>query len=193
MNSKPDWLKSTEEWEKLEQDPQTVGTQLLQPGSYPCGKQKVAVMWANNEEVRKALHVTPESFYGHPFELESRELRYSRSRDHLLDVYPSFIKKYRGLIYNGDFDGCVPYLANEGWVNSLKLPVKQAWKPWKFNGQVAGYSTVFDSQGESGTFNFATVKASGHMVQQYKPAQALELFKKFLTNGTFPGDTGGDK
>jgi hypothetical protein len=28
----------------------------------------------------------------------------------LLDVYPEFIAAYRTLIFNGDFDACVPYL-----------------------------------------------------------------------------------
>ena len=31
---------------------------------------------------------------------------YNQSRAHLLDVYPTFISKYRTLIFNGDFDAC---------------------------------------------------------------------------------------
>ena len=44
-----------------------------------------------------------------------RSLNYGGGRDHLIANYPTWIAKYRTLIYNGDFDGCVPYLANQGW------------------------------------------------------------------------------
>ena len=37
---------------------------------------------------------------------------YNQSRPHLLTIYPTLAASYRTLIFNGDFDACVPYLHN---------------------------------------------------------------------------------
>jgi len=62
----------------------------------------------------------PEGFYKNrtfpgPYQLSApfkfwpaADWNYNESRPHLLDVYPEFIDAYRTLIFNGDFDGCVP-------------------------------------------------------------------------------------
>merc|ERR1711924_416373 len=126
----------------------------------------------------------PQSFSGHPFPMEAgRALNYQGNRDHLLDVYPKFIAAYRTIIYNGDFDGCVPYLDNEGWTYSVAKKMgwtqSRKWQPWQVGGQVAGYVTTWAGSGAN-NFPFATVKGSGHMVPQYKPRQALALFKSLL-------------
>lgn len=34
-------------------------------------------------------------------------------------------------------------------------------------------------------FTFVTIKDAGHMVPQYQPQRALELFRRFLAGGAF--------
>lgn len=173
VNGEKTWLMDTDSWEaKLEGDG-WVGA----PDDYPCGMEKLAVQWLNLPQVREALHVPQESFYGAPVALYPQGIwHYSGTRSHLLDVYPTLLKAYRGLIYNGDFDACVPYLGMEGWTRSLGFKVKSDWQPWTFNGQVAGYVTVYDYN----DFTTATVKGAGHMVPTYKGRQALALISHFL-------------
>ena len=178
---------------------------LMEPDAYPCGRNKGVVDWINLEPVRAAIHVKPEAFYGHAFSLEvssarhlrrltrltrfgtvaqaGRSLNYGGGRDHLIANYPTWIAKYRTLIYNGDFDGCVPYLANQGWTYHVAAQMgwkeARSWQPWTVDNQVAGYATTWVGDGAN-NFTFATVKGSGHMVPQYKARQALVLFKSFL-------------
>ncbi|KAL5463733.1 hypothetical protein EMCRGX_G032660 [Ephydatia muelleri] len=40
-------------------------------------------------------------------------LNYTGNTDSLLPIYPTLIRTYRTLIYNGDVDGCVPYIGDE--------------------------------------------------------------------------------
>jgi hypothetical protein len=94
---------------------------------YGCGKNAVAKQWLGLPEVRKALHVKPPAggkwrgpsdqpdYEGNSYKYwhagaNNSGWNYNQSREHLLDVYPSFIRSYRTLIFNGDFDACVPYL-----------------------------------------------------------------------------------
>lgn len=57
----------------------------------------------------------------------------------------------------------------------------------QLNGQVAGYATVYSVPGntDSSSFTFATIKGAGHMVAQYEPAPALDMFTRFLNNAPF--------
>lgn len=41
------------------------------------------------------------------------------------------------LIYSGDHDMCVPHTGSEAWTSSLGLKVKEPWRPWKVDHQVA--------------------------------------------------------
>lgn len=89
--------------------------------------------------------------------------------------------KYRTLIYNGDVDACVPFNDNEEWTRSLGLPLKEGWRAWMVNKQVAGYVTVYDLNG----FTFLTVKGAGHMVPEFQPESAFEMFRRYLANERF--------
>lgn len=48
------------------------------------------------------------------------------------------------------------------WTSSLGFDVKEGWRPWLVDDQVAGYVTMYDTN----NFQFVTVKGSGHMVRQ---------------------------
>jgi serine carboxypeptidase-like clade I len=112
------------------------------------------------------------------------QLNYTSNIVTVLPIHQALVNNgFRVLIYNGDADACVPYNGNEEWTSSLGYPVKSGWHAWKSNGQVAGYATVYDAA--PGEFQFVTVKGSGHMVPQYTPAQALDMFTRFINDQPF--------
>jgi serine carboxypeptidase-like clade I len=85
------------------------------------------------------------------------------------------------LIYSGDHDLCVPHTGTEAWTSSLGLPIKDTWRPWTVTGsqeedssQVAGYAVHYEG------LVYATMKGAGHMVPQSKPAEALEMVRRWL-------------
>jgi len=154
----------------------TSGDDPLFPRSYPCGMEKATTVWMNTPEAIKAMHVKawqkwkPES-----------SIHYSGGDWDSYDVYPDLIGNIRVMIYNGDADPCVPYTGDEIWtkdmVAKLGLTVQDDWHTWSVNGVVAGYNIKWSKD-----FQFVTVKNAGHMVPQYKPAQAFTMFKRFLSN-----------
>ena len=106
------------------------------------------------------------------------------------DTYPFLIKNIRVVIYNGDWDSCVPYPDNEAWTSGMGFPLATsggAWHAWSYNcsddgsAQVAGYATNYDVGAAPG-FSFVTVKGGRHEVPETAPGQALELITR-LTQG----------
>lgn len=101
-SEKPTWLRS---YLEHEEHFDSLPGPLMEPDEYPCGRNKGVVDWINLPEVRAALHVKSEEFYGHAFSMEAgRALNYHGSRDYLIKDYPTWIAKYRTLIYNGAFE-----------------------------------------------------------------------------------------
>ena len=62
---------------------------------------------------------------------------------------PALIKNFRVVIYNGDWDSCVPYTDAEAWTEGMGYDVKDPWHAWMYNltfegettSQVGGYAT----------------------------------------------------
>eukprot|EP00118_Oscarella_pearsei_P016108 m.151064 g.151064 ORF g.151064 m.151064 type:complete len:461 (+) comp38566_c0_seq1:151-1533(+) len=152
---------------------------LRKVGLATCINAGVATEYLNTPEVRNALHVQSEEDIG-KWKV-CNQIGYQREVDSVLVLYPNLIRAYRTLIYNGDVDACVPYTDNEEWTSGLGFPLKEAWRPWLVDNQVAGYVTTYDVNG----FTFATVKGSGHMVPQFRPAQAYAMFERFIDNKPF--------
>lgn len=85
------------------------------------------------------------------------------------------MKNYRILVYSGDVDSSVNYQGTQRWINSLELPVVSEWKEWfASDGQNAGFIKVYQN------LTYLTIRGAGHMVPQYKPANSLIFFSKFL-------------
>ncbi|CAK7322538.1 unnamed protein product [Dovyalis caffra] len=78
------------------------------------------------------------------------------------------IKGYRRLIYSGDHDMMIPFLGTQAWIRSLNYSIVDDWRPWHFQGQVAGYTRTYSNQ-----LTFATVKGGGHTAPEYKPAECF--------------------
>ena len=39
----------------------------------------------------------------------------------------------------------ITYVGTQGWINSLGLPIKDGWRPWFVDGQVAGLVSIWTS------------------------------------------------
>lgn len=155
-------------------------TDIRVGGPDGCIDGILAGAYLNNDAVRTAIHVESASVTG-TWTICTQNIFYTPTIDSLLGLYPTLISKYRVLIYNGDVDACVPYNDNEQWTSSLGYEIDQDWHQWLVNSQVAGYATSYKANG----FQFITVKGSGHMVPEYRPVQALQMFTQFLNNQPF--------
>ena len=149
-------------------------------GMSECNNAIESASYLNTPEVRKALHVESESSIGR-WRMCTTNISYHCNTDSLLGIYPTLIKQYRTLIYNGDVDSCVPYIGDEEWTSGLGFPVKEPWRPWFVNEQVAGYVTSYDVN----DFTFITVKGSGHMVPLFQPVSAYAMFERYIKNEEF--------
>ncbi|KAF2584408.1 hypothetical protein F2Q70_00037452 [Brassica cretica] len=132
--------------------------------------------WANDESVRRALHVEKGSI--------GEWLRCYREIPYKFDIRSSVpyhknnsIQGYRSLIFSGDHDMYVPFLATQDWIRSLNYSIIDDWRPWMIHNQVAGYTRTY-----ANNMTFATVKASltcGHTMV-YKPEECSVMFERWI-------------
>jgi carboxypeptidase C (cathepsin A) len=150
-------------------------------GPNPCIDSYAASGWINQPDVIAALHVVPQSY---DWSICGNQIHYTSTRPNLpRDTYPALNDKYRVLVYNGDWDACVPYTDNEGWTEGMGYEVKTAWHPWLYNSnQVGGYATTYNT---ANNFTFITVRGGRHEVPETQPVRALQMFKNFISNTVF--------
>ncbi|XVF39784.1 hypothetical protein PTKIN_Ptkin01aG0060400 [Pterospermum kingtungense] len=131
--------------------------------------------WANDANVQKALNIRKGSIgqwwrcdYGLPY---------------TADLPSSFLyhvnlstRGYRSLVYSGDHDMLVPYLATEAWIKTLNYSIVDDWRPWMLQGQVAGYTRTYANQ-----MTYATIKGGGHTAPEYRPAECFAMFKRWIS------------
>ncbi|KAK2445478.1 serine carboxypeptidase [Trifolium repens] len=138
----------------------------------------LSIYWANDDNVRKALHIRKGSIgewnrcnYDIPFKQE------------ILDSFPYHAnlsrKGFRSLIYSGDHDMLIPFLATQAWIRSLNYSIVDDWRQWYFNDQVAGYTRTYSNR-----MTYATVKGGGHTAPEYKPEECLAMFSRWISNKT---------
>ncbi|KAJ4876732.1 Serine carboxypeptidase-like 16 [Raphanus sativus] len=94
--------------------------------------------WANEESVRRALHVEKGSI--------GEWSRCPRKMPYKSDINSSVpyhknnsIQGFRSLIFSGDHDMIVPFFATQDWIRSLNYSIVDDWRPWMVHNQVAGY------------------------------------------------------
>ncbi|KAK7331425.1 hypothetical protein VNO77_25650 [Canavalia gladiata] len=131
--------------------------------------------WANDDNVRSALHIHKGSIgqwhrctFNIPNEKDipsSFEYHVNLSR-----------KGYRSLIYSGDHDMSVPFLSTQAWVRSLNYSIVDDWRQWRINGQVAGYTRTYSNR-----MTFATVKGGGHTAPEYKPEECFAMYNRWIS------------
>ncbi|CAK7322545.1 unnamed protein product [Dovyalis caffra] len=148
------------------------GMGLISDELYESYKELLATYWANDDDVRKALHVQEGSIG----EWQRCNFNYTREIHSSIKYHIDLgIIGYRRLIYSGDHDMVIPFLGTQAWIRSLNYSIVDDWRPWHSHGQVAGYTRTYSNQ-----LTFATVMGGGHTAPEYKPAECFAMFKRWI-------------
>ena len=77
-----------------------------------------------------------------------------------------------------DTDPSINSFEAANWTTHLGFTPTQPWRPWTLDAclRMGGYVTRY----EHDRFDFLTIRGSGHMVPQFKPAQAFEFLGAWL-------------
>lgn len=135
-------------------------------------------IWANDKKVQKALHIREGSI--NEWVRCNESLVYTYDVSSSLNYHRNLIKKgYEVLIYSGDHDMVIPYIATHAWIESLNLTIAKDWRPWFVDGQVAGFAMQYTSK--KYCLTFATVKGAGHTAPEYKPKECLAMIDRWLS------------
>ncbi|CAN6864636.1 unnamed protein product [Brassica oleracea] len=134
-----------------------------------------ASMWANDESVRKALHVAKGSI-GKWIRCSSEDKPYNKDIKSSVPYHlNNSIKGYPSLIFSGDHDMTIPFTATQTWIRSLNYSIIDKWRPWMIHNQVAGYTKTYANK-----MTFATVKGGGH-TSKFKPEESFIMFRRWIS------------
>ncbi|XP_020268604.1 serine carboxypeptidase II-2 [Asparagus officinalis] len=147
----------------------------------PCS-EKHSTVYFNLPEVQHALHVNPAAA---PSKWETcSDAVYDNWRDSsrsILPIYHELIEHgLRIWMFSGDTDSVLPVTSTRYDVDALKLPTVTPWHPWYDDGQVGGWTQVYEG------LTFVTMRGAGHEVPLHRPKQALVLLKSFLAGSPLP-------
>lgn len=165
---------------------------IIPHGPDACIDSGKASGYLNQPAVRAAIHVRDPGFCWAVCNT-APGWKYTSTRTNLpANTYPLLVGSLRVVIFNGDWDACVPYTDGEAWTEGMGFPVKTSWHAWTYTStegnanQVAGYATGYDvSALGSGSFEFVTVKGGRHEVPESAPGQALELLSRLVQGTAF--------
>jgi len=132
--------------------------------------------YMNREDVRAAFNI-PSS--APVWEECSTTLQYQVQDEASMWIYEILRNKTRLMFYSGDTDGAITTYGTKRWIKELNWPVKEAWRPWLTNGQVSGYTEVYDG------LQFITVKGVGHMAPQWAREKVTNMITAFTHNQPF--------
>ncbi|MFT7816837.1 lysosomal protective protein-like [Arapaima gigas] len=155
---------------------QTPQEDVSVPGVPRCINGTAMYYWLNNPSVRAALHI-PSSVQ--TWELCSSTVGslYQRVYMDMSPFYQELLQRNVSLlVYSGDVDMACNFIGSKWFVEALNQQLVSQYRPWFYNNQIAGYVEEYEK------ITFLTVKGSGHMVPQYKPGPALQMFQNFLKN-----------
>ncbi|MCD7448383.1 Carboxypeptidase [Datura stramonium] len=139
---------------------------------------ELSVIWANDKNVRDALHVRKE--INGAWERCRSNLSFATIINSTIPYHANLSRKgFRSLIYSGDHDMVVPFISTQAWIKSLNYSIADDWKPWVVDGQVAGYTRSYANQ-----MTFATVKGAGHTAPEWKPVECLAMLQRWLSHAS---------
>jgi serine carboxypeptidase-like clade 1 len=146
---------------------------------YVCGGGVAQTLWTNVSSVRTALHVPVDSLF---FNGDNGEgMVYKPSEKNLMPFYQQVASEtaLRVLIYNGDADPSINSFMAQNWTSSLGFTPTQTWRPWTLDSclRMGGYVTRYKER-----LDYLTIRGSGHMVPEFKPAPALEFMRAWLAD-----------
>ncbi|KAF9601470.1 hypothetical protein IFM89_020237 [Coptis chinensis] len=134
----------------------------LQPPSIPALNCRaygdlLSYYWANDRRVRKVLQIQEGSVSDWQ---RCSFLQYKHEIDSSYEYHVNLsARRFTSLIYSGDHDMIVPYLATQAWIRSLNYSIVDDWRPWLVDGQVGGLG-------------------GGHTAPEYLPKECFAMFKR---------------
>nr|XP_043633179.1 serine carboxypeptidase-like 34 [Erigeron canadensis] len=149
-------------------------------GYDPCQPQYTE-SYMNNPKVQRALHANTTKI-SYPWRHCSDAIGYWQdSPDSILPVIKKLVAGgLRVWVFSGDTDGRIPVTSTRMSLQKLGLKTVQEWTPWYSKSQVGGWTIQYDG------LMFVTIRGAGHQVPTFKPKEALQIIKHFLSNKTLP-------
>ncbi|KAL1534495.1 serine carboxypeptidase-like 7 [Salvia divinorum] len=148
----------------------------------PCRKHRylTSYVWANDETVREALHIREGTVPD--WTRCNKSLSYEYDIESVVEYHQNLSNRgFQALVYSGDHDMEIPYMATLKWIRKLNLSVNDEWRAWTVDGQVAGYTELYKSKIKEAYLMFATVKGAGHTAPEYKPKECLAMIRRWLS------------
>jgi len=143
-----------------------------------CIDSTGADIYLNNMTVRQAIHIP--STLTVEWSICSDILNYTTLYQTMAPTYKSIFSmdsQIYAYVYNGDTDLACNFLGDEWFVDDLQgIDGVDNYRKWMLNNQIAGWTKDYPR------ISFVTVRGSGHMVPQWRPPQALKMFKYFLAH-----------
>jgi carboxypeptidase C (cathepsin A) len=160
-------------------------------GPDACIDSIEASNYINQAALQKAIHVKPIAYRWKTCG-SVPGWQYTSTRENLpRDTYPLLIQHMRVVIYNGDWDACVPWTDNQAWTRDMGYPAKDPWHPWTFDNlddtgvQVGGYAINYQVPAGAHNFTFITVRGGRHEVPETAPKRAFSMFSRLIADETF--------
>ncbi|XP_047982871.1 serine carboxypeptidase-like 18 isoform X2 [Salvia hispanica] len=137
-------------------------------------------VWANDETVREALHIREGTVPD--WSICNRHLSYKKDIESVVEYHQNLSDRgFQALVYSGDHDMTMPYMATLKWIRKLNVSVYDEWRAWTVDGQVAGYTELYKSKIKEAYLMFATVKGAGHTAPSYKPRECFQMIERWLS------------
>jgi len=153
-----------------------------------CIDSIAASKYFNQDDVIEAIHVQKQNFSWSVCGQDPR-FTYSYTRPNLpRDTYPFLNENINVIIYNGDWDACVPYNDNDKWTRDMGYEVAEDWHEWFYSNpeaireQVGGYATRYET---ANNFTFITIRGGRHEVPETAPAASFEMIRRMVMGEQF--------
>ncbi|KAK6796260.1 hypothetical protein RDI58_003961 [Solanum bulbocastanum] len=160
----------------------TIEGWLKRPTGYDPCLSDYTETYMNRPDVQAALHANITKI---PYPWTHCSNNISFWNDAPFSMLPTMKKLIDGglrvWVYSGDTDGRIPVTSTRLTLRKLGLKINEDWTPWYTNNkQVGGWTVGYDG------LYFVTIRGAGHQVPTFKPKQALQLVRHFLSNKKLP-------
>ncbi|KAD2393398.1 hypothetical protein E3N88_40375 [Mikania micrantha] len=153
----------------------------VKPTGYdPCQSQYTN-SYMNKPKVQASLHANTTKI-PYPWSHCSDAITYwNDAPDSILPVIKKLVAGgVRVWVFSGDTDGRIPVTSTRLSLRKLGLNIVEDWSPWYTKTQVGGWTITYDG------LMFVTIRGAGHQVPTFKPKEALQLLRHFLSNQKLP-------
>ena len=167
------------------------GLQPINDGGFGpawCINSIAASKYFNQDDVIEAIHVKKQNFTWSVCGQDSRFTYESTRKNLARDTYPFLNENIQVIIYNGDWDACVPYNDNDKWTRDMGYEVAEDWHEWFYanpgavRDQVGGYATRYES---AYNFTFITIRGGRHEVPETAPVSSFEMIRRMVMGEQF--------